>query len=1022
MPEPFLIFPWNTPFLPAFTAWLDRLCPDPLAVPLLITPTARPRLALRGLYAGQKKARILPRLITLNEALRLWHRTVTGKNPAEVSELDGVWLLWKAVLRAAGKDSPKAQGPLTVERDLDSFYPWGMKLAALVDEMLSAGLLPQDIPDCEMDVLPGAARLLESLGETGRIWIDELKSSNLTTPGLTAFDAAARLDDGVPEELMPGPRRPVCLMGFHSMTLIEEKLLKALWQAGAHVCLHTDPALATEPGDCSWNCRRHAEWLKDWQAEARLIGPDGRELPPGKAGNASAKPRMIFLAGHDLHSQLGVLKKDLAEAPSEGTSAIILPSAGLLMPLLHHIPPERRQDLSVGISLPLSDTALCRLIRDIFALQQTRSETGDVHWTELLACLDSPVLASITDENGESLQPALRRLRRTAASHMRFVDPVKDLLAAEAFDGRDEEKEALTELLTLFVNDFEKIDGTVKLAEALRKLCGYLRERGENLRELSPADMEALCRLEEEILPRLQHTLLADEVLSWQTVQRIFDALTSGAFLSFEHLSREDESAGPLTAPIQILGVFQSALLSFDRVYVLDATDDALPGSRQRDPLLPDALRAVLGLPELNRRDQEIGYGVHRLCSGAAEVRFYWQEGISRSQLFEGKKSRSRFVDEFLWQMELARNRILEPGKAEELRLAAESLKPMTALPRTLPVQGALKEALTDYLRESAISPSALNDYLSCPASFGFSRLANLQEEDEVNEGDDPAKVGSFLHKVLEDFHRKYLCRRLPDREAAKEELLSLFDRRLNDPSCQLPTLLPPASLARLKAAASRRLPEYIDNLPKDSLPCLLETEMHGWLDFPEGRVKLTGFIDRLDCRGTGKNLVVLDYKTGTNLPSINIDLWKDEDFFRQAEKLLNRKNLDGKERIAFNELFLRLRGYASSLQLPVYIWLCSQVREVREKEPGYLPGWPDGTVSDAVFVPLGSGGKEKSFCPGTGNMKEETRQKLLKPALGRCETIVRLAVRHLLLATELPQLGDEKRCGYCPYRSLCSS
>ena len=56
---------------------------------------------------------------------------------------------------------------------------------------------------------------------------------------------------------------------------------------------------------------------------------------------------------------------------------------------------------------------------------------------------------------------------------------------------------------------------------------------------------------------------------------------------------------------LQVLGFLETRNLQFDRVFLLDANDDVLPGTPGVDVLLPQGIRAALGLP------------VHRMPSGA---------------------------------------------------------------------------------------------------------------------------------------------------------------------------------------------------------------------------------------------------------------------------------------------------------------------------------------------------------------------------------------------------------------------
>ena len=170
MPKPFLVFPWNRPFLPSLKALLDRVSARPGgAVPLIVSPTSRPWQYLKALYrreaeqaAGRRKAsltRLLPRVVTLNELVQAWHADATGSAARQASFLDEVAVLYGAVKAAgASADAYPFDGSEAHPRqhlwdlDLAHFFPWGVKLARLVAELLENGIAPSDMAGLEGDV------------------------------------------------------------------------------------------------------------------------------------------------------------------------------------------------------------------------------------------------------------------------------------------------------------------------------------------------------------------------------------------------------------------------------------------------------------------------------------------------------------------------------------------------------------------------------------------------------------------------------------------------------------------------------------------------------------------------------------------------------------------------------------------------------------------------------------------------------------------------------------------------------
>lgn len=1020
------IFSWNKPFLPAFRNFLDSQRHSSLEIPLLVSPTYRPWQYLQTLYGAGSRARILPRLVTLTELMELWHKDVTRTAPARASLLDSVHLIWQAIQALPDGEAKDMLSSM----DLNSFFPWGEKLAVLLDEMLTCSILPQDVLACDDEVLPEAAKLLQSLGQIGENYLALLRRHNLTTSGLMQYDVASSLaeDKPLPAFVQPSASHPVYIMGFYALSASRERVLKRLWEEGATVCLHTDPLVADpqQRRRAHWICQRHVQWVEEWQAETILYeNNDAAAGSASPAGHAKRpEQRVHFFSGYDVHSQLEQLKQDLDSLTPATKACVLLSSASLLMPTLHHVPVRLRPHLNIAMGVCVSDTPVFQLLHDLLLLQDNRNDSGHYHWKKLLACVDSPLLAGLQGPDGESILSAVRKYRIQLCHGLRFLDPFEDVLKAEVFDNEPEKVAALRELLDIFITGFTQLSTTEDLANALQKVCDHINLRGSRLRTTSPVDMEALFHIEHVLLPMLRQTLLHASPLGLPVLQRIFDDFCHREHMFFEPGSTPvpdspQKRRNPCESALQIVNVLESTLLSFDKVYLLDATDDSLPGPKKHDPLLPDSLRALLGLPDLRQEETEMGYGVLRLCKSSAELFFYWQEGITRTWLFDGKKSRSRFVEEYIWEIEQAEGRVLESGE-EPLQVARCRLTPMQPAPRFLAVRDEILQLMQDRLA-GLVSPSAMDKYLTCPLAFGFECLAGLKEQDMVNEGDDPAGLGTLIHKVLEIFHGRHLNELLTDRDAASKELVEVFKETIHAPECLLQKTLPPASLAMLEAQAIRKLDKYIHNQPEDSRPILLEAELRATISVCNRDISLMGRIDRMDRREHG--LVVLDYKTG-HINNVDARLWDMDDFFDKVDALASASTLDARDYELLEELFQTLRQNASSIQLPCYVTICRSENRHLRLASNTPDAWPDAPFRNAAFVALAEKGQEIPIDTRRRKSKASYEELAERHALvlNRCPNLVALVLMHMHNARELVQMGDPRRCAWCTYARLCQS
>ena len=445
--------------------------------------------------------------------------------------------------------------------------------------------------------------------------------------------------------------------------------------------------------------------------------------------------------------------------------------------------------------------------------------------------------------------------------------------------------------------------------------------------------------------------------------------------------------AEPLTG-VQVLGILETRLLSFRRVIVLDAGEHVLPGTPQGDPLLPDSLRPALGLPE--RRTAEIPAAHHffSLIHGAEEALILWREGGDAGGLFDGKKIKSRFVEELLWEEEKKLGRLLAAtGDDGPLRVLADTPAPVMAAPRAIPVTPAIR-ALMDNLLRRPVSASLLDAYLFCPVRFFHERILKMREADAPSEEYDPPAVGVLLHKTLEAFYRERLHTPLPaGADMPESEFEALREIFLQRPElAALDRLWPADALSMLRVSGPTRLQRYLRRQPACT-PLLLEQSFSAPLRV--GRdITLTGTVDRLDLRDDGA--VILDYKTG-KIPRILQSVWGDEAFW---------DGLDG-----FGPEDPLLPGFIAqafpSVQLPLYLYLM-----------GMASGLPEPT--QAAWVELAAAGDEAPLFGKT--VTEEQRDRAVNEQIPQ---LVGMTLQSLAETGEFrPHPGPH--CRWCSCRSAC--
>lgn len=1092
--NPFVLMPWQKPFLPALLDYALTVTAGDIGRAVFIFPHARPARYLQDLIAADprvSKPCLLPRMLPVSLLFREL-RARNGMPAPHIGLLDQVALLLRCV-RAIKKEDPEFASGLPLDEPT-RFFPWGVRLAGLMEEFFSQAVSPADYAHTEGEVAPFAAALLSRLASIHSRYSAALEEHAWSTPGYDALLAA-----GNPEPFRAAQDgEAVFLSGFHSLNGCEERVFKRLWQQGAHVCLHADPHLVEKGKKPHWSCSAFSQWAQRWgtrlvlfdplsgeleplgssrAGEVKRMGASGRpyghapnqqsgrrqaEKPGAPAGtNRPAGPALHCVAGFDLHSQLDALAEDMQRlsgpAGSPASTAVILPDAGLLLPVLHHLPAA---DINISMGYPLARSSLFRLLESILRLQETRNAAGLYHWKEAVDLFRHPYLKMLepepaaipdgpeagsaspagsgaeqrleTPEPGrnkekrtlrevlQTFEQALRRGRRYVDLRQAAEELCASCRAASAATSglhsgeRSPEEPSLnlfTRVLRVAVTAWEKTATPQETAKALEALVSLLLEHGGGLWKRFPIDAECLYRLMQSIIPQLAHSMLGEEGLDRETLFSVLRRLLEAERAPFE--------ADPLVG-LQVLGMLETRLLSFERVFILDATEDALPGSSSHDPLLPDSLRPATGLPNAGSRERVAAYNFFRLLAGADSIFLYWQEGIEPQGLADGKKLRSRFIEELLWQVEQQEGCLLQPRRRELFRSRVEkeekpdslgepdgprpgnsgpleaiacTLPPLFPERRIIPATPAVRARMASLLR-SPISPSLLDAYMTCPARFFHERLAGLHEVESAQEGDDPREVGAFLHGVLLEYFSTRLGRPV---EAGKEEKAALgllLQRHLE--TSELAFSLPTDSRIMLEESGPLRLGAMLERqAEQESIPLLLEHPFSAPLDTSRGKRVLHGILDRLDQRG--ETVCILDYKTGA-LAKPAASFWQDEALWEFITAFDPTQAAPEEFRV-FLETLAKACG---SVQLPCYLFL------QRQAASSLIP--PAG---DAAFVALADQGQEHFL------FDAETCPQDRAAAMERIPLLLTGLISHMEFAPAFFPRPD-RHCDWCSCKTSC--
>jgi probable DNA repair protein len=320
------------------------------------------------------------------------------------------------------------------------------------------------------------------------------------------------------------------------------------------------------------------------------------------------------------------------------------------------------------------------------------------------------------------------------------------------------------------------------------------------------------------------------------------DALAWLARLSADTLFQPESE----DVPLQVLGVLESAGLSFDHLFVTGLHDEALPAGARPSPLLPAALQRVHGVPHASA-EWELGFA-HRMMA-------LWQ-GAAPEVVFSHP----------------SRDGERELGPSPLLAEMAQALAPAPRASRyPEAISGAARlERLVDGTapelppgQEVAGGTTVFRDQAACPfRAFAVHRLGAVAL-DEGRPGLDPRERGTLLHEAA-----RYLWGEIGSQERlaalseveARRAVASAVDLALAQMRRRRPDALTDAFLELERTRLCALLPRLLE-IEKQRAPFrVVQREEPYPLETAGLRMQVRP--DRIDLLDTGGS-VILDYKSG---------------------------------------------------------------------------------------------------------------------------------------------------------------
>lgn len=696
-------------------------------------------------------------------------------------------------------------------------------------------------------------KLFENLNEVYQTFRNQLAAQGLAYRGMAYRQVASRLYETFLEPT-PLPYEFYFFVGFNALStseeaivtyLIDKKRGEALWDTDTY---YMERNRYTEAGELlrkyKANPRYGAEnqWL--WQTDGLLS--QAKDIRIVAVNNASMQ---VKVAG-------AIQQQWQATGQAAGGSAIVLGDENLLMPMLYSLD-ESVEAFNVTMGLSLRNSMLFTLVDAIFDLQRNmvefRNKEGDTlripkySHHHVLKVLNHPFVRRyelIHFRNNPSLPNPVRAAVKAIKQQSRVFMSEKEVKELG-------QQHPLFELL------FDRWDNDPK------KAIVYFERLMELLRDVYRENRDAIeteyLYLFSTLLTRLKGMMAErSEIVSLRSFRGFLYDLIRSTKIPF---------SGEPIAPLQIMGMLETRTLDFERVMVLSMNEGVLPQGKKQNSLIPFDAAVEFGLPTHTDQDAVMSYHFFRLLQRAKEIVLIYAQTA-------GDTGSASEPSRFLLQIEHELCRLNPQVTLRQLNAHFEVQANDHPEAATLEIRK--NEEILVFLRkklsEKGLYPSHLNQYVRCSLQFYFNQVANVAEEEDIEEKLGTDEFGNWIHATLESIDKHYAAQQAPVTEPLLREVIGQIPELLRKEFAKFKSvqLLEQGQNYILYQVAQKILEDlFLRQIEENILPLEIldvetkveltqEFEVHG----QPTPVKLAGRIDRLD-RVHGHTLRVIDYKTG---------------------------------------------------------------------------------------------------------------------------------------------------------------
>lgn len=398
---------------------------------------------------------------------------------------------------------------------------------------------------------------------------------------------------------------------------------------------------------------------------------------------------------------------------SEGVkTAIVLADESLLPSVLRSLPPEVKK-VNITTGYPLAQTQAAVLLSLLMQLHTLGRTDHGFRLRYVCQILRHPYIISSCPEAAELNRNLNRSKRMFPTSEALSCSPLLSLIFCQQPEHTNEH-EALLWCIN-WLNDIISAIAQTNTAS-----------------NSTPLTRESLFR-SHLVLNRISSILESGMLtLNISTLFGLIREIVSTTSVPFH---------GEPAEGIQIMGMLETRNLDFDHVLLLSANEGNLPRGINDASLIPYSIRNAYGLTTSDHKVAIYAYYFYHLLQRCGDISIAFSNATTK----QGVKERSRFMSQLMVESPHTINHIaLNAGR----KTSQTSQQPITKTPEVM--ERLVAHYSTDQRPSALLTPSAINNYLNCPAKFYYRHVLGLYEDEDVNDDFDQRSFGKVMHKTAE--------------------------------------------------------------------------------------------------------------------------------------------------------------------------------------------------------------------------------------------------------------------------------